>query len=101
MEPSSNKPIFNPNLFWDINFSKIDYKTEADFIIERVFESGDIDDIRHCRRYYGDEMIKPVLLSAKGLSKMSLYLAAAVLDEPVINFSSYKILQSLWIFDIY
>mgnify|MGYP001788543952 FL=1 len=30
------KLIFNPRIFWDINFDKIDYDAKAAFIIERV-----------------------------------------------------------------
>jgi hypothetical protein len=41
------KPIFNKRIFWDVVFEKINYDTKANFVIERVFERGDVEDIRN------------------------------------------------------
>lgn len=86
-------PVFDRRVFWDVNFDKLDYDGKANFIIERVFDRGDVPDIRNCRRYYGDEKIREVLLNAKFLSKVSMYLAAAVIDRPITEFRCYKIRQ--------
>lgn len=59
---SKPKPIFEKRIFGDVNFEKIDYDAKANFVIERVFERGDVEDIRQCRRYYGDESETPVSL---------------------------------------
>ena len=40
------KPVFNKRIFWDVNFEQIDYDAKANFVIERVFERGDVEDIR-------------------------------------------------------
>jgi hypothetical protein len=56
------KPTFNRRIFWDVNFDAINYNKSARFVIERVFERGDVEDIRECRRYYGDDKIADVLL---------------------------------------
>ncbi len=61
MESKKNKPVFDKRIFWDVDFEKLDYDNKTSFIIERVFERGDVDDIRQCRRYYGDERIREVL----------------------------------------
>jgi len=45
------KPIFNKRISWDVNFEQIDYDAKANFVIERFFERGDVEDIRQCRRY--------------------------------------------------
>ena len=87
------KPIFNKSIFWDVNFEAMDYDKKAGFIIERVFERGDVDDIRQCRRYYGDERVTQVLLNAKYLSLATTYLAAAVIDRPLTDFRCYKLRQ--------
>ena len=50
---SAQKPIFNKRIFWDVAFESLDYDVKASFVIERVFERGDVEDIRNCRRYYG------------------------------------------------
>ncbi|OFX17383.1 MAG: hypothetical protein A2033_15170 [Bacteroidetes bacterium GWA2_31_9] len=87
-------PIFDKQIFWDINFDNIDYKGNANFIIERVFERGEIDDIRQCRRYYGDNKIKEVLLNSKYIIQSRLHLIAAIIDQPIQNFKCYKLQQS-------
>ena len=70
------KPIFNKRIFWDVNFEKIDYDAKGNFVIERVFERGDVEDIRQCRRYYGDEKIASALLNAKYLPLHTIHLPA-------------------------
>jgi hypothetical protein len=88
------KPIFDKRIFWDVNFENLDYDKKYKFVIERVFERGDVPDIRNCRRYYGDDLIREVLLNAKFLSKTTLYLASAVVDRPIEDFRCYKLRQS-------
>lgn len=88
------KPIFAKRIFWDVDFAKLDYDAKANFVIERVFERGDVPDIRNCRRYYGDEKISEVLLNAKFLPETRMYLAAAVIDKPITEFRCYKLRQS-------
>jgi hypothetical protein len=63
------KPIFNKRIFRDVNFELIDYDAKANFVIERVFERGDVDDIRQCLGYYVDEKVTAASLSAKYLQK--------------------------------
>ncbi len=77
------KPIFHKRIFWDVDFENLDYDHKLNFIIERVFERGDMEDIRNCRRYYGDEKVTEALLNAKFLPKITMYLAAAVVDKPI------------------
>jgi nicotinamide mononucleotide adenylyltransferase len=93
MEISSNKPKFDKRIFWDVDFEKLNYETKASFIIERVFDRGDVEDIRQCRRFYGDEKIKVVLLNTKFLSLGRIHLASAVIDEPLNAFRCYRLRQ--------
>ncbi|MEO8820997.1 MAG: hypothetical protein ABI267_00290 [Ginsengibacter sp.] len=87
------KPIFNKRIFCDVDFEKINYDTKANFVIECVFERGDVQDIRNCRRYYGDEKISEVLLNAKFLPETRMFLASAVIDKPITEFRCYKLRQ--------
>jgi len=80
-------------MFWDVDFEKIDYDKRADFVIERVFERGDVEDIRQCRRYYGDEKVKEALTCAKWLRKDTVYLAMAVLKNELIDYRCYTLAQ--------
>jgi len=88
------KPVFSKRLFWDVDFDHLDYNSKPAFIIERIFERGDVDDIRQCRRYYGDKIVADSLLNAKYLPLPTVYLAAAVIDRPLTDFRCYKPKQS-------
>lgn len=87
------KPVFQKRIFWDVNFEQIDYDAKANFVIERVFERGDVEDIRQCRRYYGDEKVTEVLLKAKYLPLHTIYLASAVIGKPIEEFRCYTLRQ--------
>lgn len=88
-----SKPKFHKRIFWDVVFENIDYDARANFVIERVFERGDVEDIRNCRRYYGDEKVTEALLNAKFLPEVTMYLASAVIDKPLNEFRCYKLRQ--------
>lgn len=87
-------PILNKRIFWDVAFDQLDYEADAEFVIIRVFERGDVDDIRNCRRYYGDDRVARALLNAKFLPEVTLYLASAVIDRPINEFRCYTLRQS-------
>ena len=90
---AKKKPIFEKRIFWDVNFEQIDYDKKANFVIERVFERGDVEDIRQCRRYYGDEKVTEALLKAKYLPEHRIYLASAVIGKPINEFRCYILRQ--------
>jgi hypothetical protein len=87
------KPFDNPRIFWDVDYTKMDYTAKANFIIERVFERGDVEDIRQCRRYYGDERVTTALLNAKFLPEHRTHLASAVIGKPLNEFRCYILRQ--------
>lgn len=89
-----SKPIFHKRIFWDVDFENLDYDKKANFVITRVFERGDVPDIRNCRRYYGDEKVAEVLLNTKFFPETRIYLAAAVIDRPLEDFRCYRLRQS-------
>jgi hypothetical protein len=89
----SNKPQFQRRIFWDVDFDKLDYDKYANFVIERVFDRGDVEDIRQCRRYYGDGKVSDALLNVKFLMEHRIYLAAAVINKPIEDFRCYKLRQ--------
>ena len=88
------KPIFDKRIFWDVDSEKMDYAAKAQFIIVRVFERGDIEDIRQCRRYYGDEEIRKALTQTKWISLQTIYLACAILDNNLTDYRCYNLAQS-------
>lgn len=49
--------IFRPILFWDTSIDNIDFKTHSRFVINRVFERGNNEEILEIIRFYGKETI--------------------------------------------
>src|SRR5688572_17869980 len=80
------KPFNNARIFWDVYVSTLDYDSKAAFIIERVFERGDVEDIRQCRKYYSTDIIEKVLLNCKYLPVLRLHLASAIIERPIAQF---------------
>jgi len=90
----TTKPQFHRRIFWDVDFDNLDYDKRANFIIERVFDRGDVEDIRQCRRYYGDGKVADALTNAKWLMKETVYLATAVLKNELTDYRCYRLAQS-------
>lgn len=93
MPSSKPHPQFNKRIFWDVCPETLDLDAKARFVIERVFERGDVSDIRECRRYYSKETIEFALLNAKFLPLHTLYLAAAVIEKNIEEFRCFKLRQ--------
>jgi len=87
------KPVFERRIFWDVDYDKLDIDEKANFVIARVFERGDVEDIRQCRRYYSEEKVSDALLNARFLPEHTMYLAAAVIDKDITEFRCYKLRQ--------
>jgi len=94
MSENRNKPVFQKRIFWDVDFEHLDYDKRSSFIIERVFERGDVQDIRNCRRFYGDENIREVLVNAKWLSLATVYLATAIFNNTLKDYRCFRQAQS-------
>ena len=57
----SNKPDlikFRKTLFWDTTFDRIDFTAHSRYVINRVFERGNEEEIQEVIRFYGIETIK-------------------------------------------
>lgn len=89
--PAKPYPVFARRIFWDVDFDKLDYEGKADFIIVRVFERGDVPDVRNCRRYYGDERVVNALVNAKYLPEQTLYFVSAIFERPLQDFRCYTL----------
>ena len=52
-----DRPNFRPVLFWDVDPQKIDWHKNRSFVIQRVFERGEEQEIEEAIRFYGREEI--------------------------------------------
>jgi hypothetical protein len=87
------KPILAKRIFWDVNFDAIDYDEKWKFVIERVFDRGDIDDIRQVRRYYGDEKVIEALTTAMYLFDETINFCSGIFEIPKEKFRCYTLKQ--------
>jgi hypothetical protein len=85
---------FSRHIFWDVNFDKLDFDQKVVFVIERVFERGNVTDVWEKRRNYGDNIIKPVLTNAKWPSSQNIYMARAILLDNKLMANRCTILYS-------
>ena len=56
----SNKPDltkFSKTLFWDTTFDRIDFTAHSRYVINRVFERGNEEEIQEVIRFYGRDII--------------------------------------------
>lgn len=88
------KPNLNKRIFWDVDFEKIDYDKNASFVIGRVIERGDVEDIRAVRRFYNQEIITKTILNIKYLPEIKMYLASVIAGIDVTELVCYKNRQS-------
>ena len=65
MEKINIKILFRPYLFWDAD--KIDAIKHAAYVISRVLDYGDIEDVKALRRIYPDEKIIEVIRTRRGM----------------------------------
>ena len=56
----SNKPDltkFRKTLFWDTTFDRIDFTAHSRYVINRVFERGNEEEIQEVIHFYGRDVI--------------------------------------------
>lgn len=82
------------HLLWDININHIDEQKNKAIIIERVFNRGDIADLKIIIKHYGIEVIKQEIVKAGFLDKKTLCWASLFLNIPKTKFRCYKKTQS-------
>ena len=85
-------------LFWDIPGQIPDYENHPEWVIQRVFERGSMEDIAEIIVYYGEKKVKKVLTAVSHLDEDILYLASAILNTPLNEFLCYSTRQYRKIF---
>jgi hypothetical protein len=65
MQKVNVKSLFRPSLFWDAD--EIDVNKHAAYVIARILDYGDIEDVRKIRELYSDEQIIRTIRSRRGM----------------------------------
>jgi hypothetical protein len=82
--------ILNAQLFWDTPVSELDLEKNKSYIIPRVMDYGDLEDVRNIFTYYGEERILAVLKQVPYLDRMTLSFCAAYFGVPRSEFRAYQ-----------
>jgi len=56
------KTLEKQSLFWDVDIEKIDPDAHKFFIARRIFEKGDLDDLRWAVDFYGRKSLRDIFL---------------------------------------
>ncbi len=77
-------------LFWDCDIDAVDEQKHMNFIIVRVMERGDIDDVREVCQFYDRAVIEHALLSARTLSPKTISFFSRQFGVDRQNFRAYR-----------
>ena len=81
MTTTDIKSIFSPVLFWDAE--QIDSKKNAGYIISRVLDFGDIEDVLNLQNLYSETEIAQVIRTRRGISPKTGKFWAIKLGIPI------------------
>ena len=59
------------SLFWDTDVKKIDLKKNAQYIIERVMDFGDVKEVKWMWNFYDKKVLKKVVVNPRRLRSIS------------------------------
>ena len=79
--------------FWDVKRENLDLSRDKVFIISRMFERGNLEDVLSLIAFYGKDKTGEVLKSNEYLNRQGLYLAYTLLGFPLQEFKAYDTLK--------
>ena len=94
-DSDSIKSSVRPELFWDVDFSKLDFEEYAAFVIVRVMENGTREEVRDVWEFYGDKTVKEHLIQARYLSPRTISYFANLYGISRSRFRSCKTLEGV------
>ena len=81
-------------IFWDVDYSKLDYDKSANWVICRVLEYGSLYDWKEIRKYYGIEKIKQAAITARSVSIKTMHFIHNFFNVPLTDFRCYNSTRS-------
>lgn len=81
-------------LFWDINFTEIDFNKHHKFIIPRVMDRGTKNDVKIIWDFYGEKVIRETLINTRFLEDKTIYFFANLFSIQASDFIAYQIKQN-------
>ncbi len=77
-------------LFWDVKKDEVDLEKHKSFIIRRIINFGDLDDVRWMLGNYSQDEIIRVLKRARGISKKTILFWATYFNIPLEEIACLK-----------
>lgn len=77
-------------LFWDVDSSALDPRVHSKFIIRRIVERGELDEVRAACKFYGEAAFREALLEARDLGERTVAFFANQFGVPVEDFRSNR-----------
>lgn len=68
-------------LFWDVNPATIDLKKNAQYVIERVLDLGNDEEVRWLWKQYDKQLLKDVVVRSRSLRPKSKTLWTLMLNN--------------------
>jgi len=94
MKMQENIPLELPRYaFWDVSLENLDLLKDMGFIISRMFERGNLDDVLCIITFYGKGKTSKVLENNKYLNRQGLFLAHTLLGLPLQDFKAYALFK--------
>ena len=75
--------------FWDVTRENLDFSRDKRFIVSRMFERGNYDDVLSLVVFYRRAETGNLLKSNKHLNRQGLYLAHSLLGIRLQDFKAY------------
>lgn len=69
---------FRPELFWDVDVKTIDPKKHSRYIIERILDFGDLDEVRWAAHHYPRKLIAKTMRESRVIDDKSRMLWSLV-----------------------
>ena len=95
MKPKAfNIDLLSPHLFWDVERSKVTFRSNKKFIIKRILEYGLLSDWMELCKHLDINQIADLVSDVKDMDDKSLSFIAAMSKRPKERFLCYTMKQS-------
>ncbi len=92
-------PNLSPHLFWDIDFSQLDWNKHQLLIVERVIERGTYKEFRLVESHYGKKEMTRIIKNLSYLHIKDIAFVHTYFDIPLNELKCYtrkQLNQNFW-----
>jgi len=83
-------PQFSPQCFWDMDYAKLDFEKDKNFIIARVVSRGGSSDELELFKFYGWDTVKQEVVKIRYLNKKILNYLSCLFDIQKESFRCFS-----------